>query len=68
MERDSATIMYGHPSRREWRKKLLPDRGHLEPKAGWWLQCYSPVMGRWNNIEYLGEQVRVSTNTKETTP
>jgi hypothetical protein len=25
-------------------------------------------MGRWNNIEYLGEQVRASTNTKETTP
>lgn len=47
---------YPPPHMREWRKKFLPDRGHLAPKSGWWLQLYSPLMGRWNNIEYLGDE------------
>jgi hypothetical protein len=42
---------------RAWRIKLLPDRGHLYPKAGYWKQCYSSRIAQWCNIEYLGEEI-----------
>lgn len=38
-----------------WRIMTLSDRGHLYPKAGDWLQCYSSLLARWCNIKYLGD-------------
>lgn len=23
--------------------------------AGWWLECYSSLLGRWNTVKFLGE-------------
>jgi hypothetical protein len=42
---------YPAPHLREYRKKW--HEAGYQPE-GYWLECYSPLLGRWNTIRYLG--------------
>lgn len=48
-----APDMYPPTHKREYRKRYSSACDNYP--AGWWLQLYSPLLGRWNNIEFLGE-------------
>jgi len=50
----NAPNVYPPAGMRKYRKKWH-DAGY-QP-AGYWLECYSPTMGRWNTIKYLGDKV-----------
>lgn len=52
----TAPEMYAPSHMREYRKKWHEACDNAP--AGWWLQLYSPLLGRWNNIKFLGEETQ----------